>query len=120
MQNVQHQTQKQMSEAKIQLLDEKHSQPVEEFILKNNQYSYILLLQQNATPIQKSAEALSQMQWIKQRTSLTNPVQMVANEIPLKLKLFGHSSWAGMRTGKYFFLTLDLDRPSTIVTLIYP
>ena len=102
MQNVQHQTQKQMSEAKIQLLDEKHSQHVEAFILENKQHSYITLLQQNAMPIQKSAEALSQMQWIKQRTSLTNPVQMVANEIPLKLKLFGHSSWAYTEENMFF------------------
>ena len=36
---------------------------------------------------QKSLEVFSCMQWIKQRLLFTNPIKMVANETPLKLKL---------------------------------
>ena len=56
----------------------------------------MMLLEQNALPIQKNTEALSWMQWIRQRPSFTNPVKIVANEV------WSHSSWACEEENLYF------------------
>ena len=47
-----------------------------------------MLLKQNALSIQKNTEGFF-LDTMNQTKAFTNPVKMVANEIPLKLKLFG-------------------------------